>query len=360
MKLRGKEFGRVFCAAGARNFFGTEEDAYWFHRVWVLRLFYGLMSFLLRRPWGHNYAGSTFVSKTTTLSAREGNMPLKAGTVLPRELFPKCVVANFWGGYALNKVGLSGPGTEWLLQQKKWQRRGEPFVISFMSVATSKAERLEELRSFVMLMLTAALNETFSAPVAIEINLSCPNVGLDQKHLVEEAQEMRGIFRPLYELGWVMGFKLSVEIEARVGVEISKYCDFLTITNTIGYGKFPGQIDWRKLFGSDTSPLAAIGAPGGGGLSGKPLLPLVVTWIAHLREFGVKTPIIGGGGILSVGDARKVLAAGADAVSLGCVSMLRPWRVASIIHAVNNTNNEVSDESFDKLRTTRDRTAGTV
>ena len=147
---------------------------------------------------------------------------------------------------------------------------------------------------------------------------------------------MRKSFQQLYELGWAVGFKLSVEIEPRVAVEIAKFADFITITNTVAFGKFPGQIDWKKLFGSETSPLAHIGAAGGGGLSGKPLLPLVVKWIAHVREMGVKTPIIGGGGILSIADAELVLRAGADAVSLGCVSMLRPWRVASIIHAVNN------------------------
>lgn len=333
MKLRGTEFGKVFCAAGARNFFGTEEDAYWFHRLWVLRFFYGLMSFLLRRPWGLNYAGSTFVSKTTTLLPREGNMPLLKGTVTPRERFPKCVVANFWGGYALNKVGLSGPGAEWLLQQGQWQKRTSPFVVSFMSVAGTSDERLAELRVLVTLLMNTT---PFQSKAALEINLSCPNVGLDQKHLVEEALVMSEITRPLQELGWPIGFKLSVEIEPRVAVQIAKACDFLTVTNTVAFGKFPGQIDWKKLFGSETSPLAHIGAAGGGGLSGKPLLPLVVKWIAHVREMGVKTPIIGGGGILSIADAELVLRAGADAVSLGCVSMLRPWRVASIIHAVNN------------------------
>ncbi len=85
MKLRKTEFGKVFCAAGARNFFGTEADAYWFHRFWLFRAVYWVMSQILGRPWGLNYAGSTFVTKTTTLGARDGNMPLVPGTVQLRE-----------------------------------------------------------------------------------------------------------------------------------------------------------------------------------------------------------------------------------------------------------------------------------
>jgi hypothetical protein len=48
----------------------------------------------------------------------------------------------------------------------------------------------------------------------------------------------------------------------------------------------------------------------------------------------VTTPIIGEVH-LTASDAEAVLRAGANAVFLGCVSMLRPWRVASIIRYVN-------------------------
>lgn len=77
MKLLGIEFGRVWCASGARNFFG-DHPAYWFHRP--------------LRPIGLDWSGSTFVAKTTTLEPRRGNMPLggRSGTT-PREWFPRCV-----------------------------------------------------------------------------------------------------------------------------------------------------------------------------------------------------------------------------------------------------------------------------
>jgi dihydroorotate dehydrogenase len=129
-----------------------------------------------------------------------------------------------------------------------------------------------------------------------------------------------------------------VDTEPAVAAQIAALSDFLTATNTVAFGKLPDKIDWVKLFGSTQSPLANVGAPGGGGLSGRPLLPLVLEWIRAVRALGVKTPIIGGGGILSSQDALDVLAAGASAVFIGCVSMFRPWRVAKIIRTVNEAS----------------------
>ena len=336
MQLRGINFGNVFCAAGARNFFGTEADAYWFHRL--LRILSGFVAFVLRRPWGLNYAGSTFVAKTTTAAPRVGNMPLVPGTVRPWEYFPRCIVVNFWGAYALNKVGLSGPGASWLFDQGLWQKRQEPFMLSFMAVSADVEDRLDELQRFTLrLFVELDSHPELRSRLALEVNLSCPNVGLDQAHLVEEASEMSDRLRML---GIPFGFKLSVEIEPEVALRIAEHSDFITVTNTIAFGKLPNQINWRKLFGSDTSPLANVGAPGGGGLSGRPLLPLVIEWIRAVRALGMKAPIIGGGGILAPQDARNVLAAGATAISVGCISMLRPWRLAGTIRAANEACRE--------------------
>ncbi len=105
-------------------------------------------------------------------------------------------------------------------------------------------------------------------------------------------------------------------------------CAGIICSNTIPWGQLPDQIDWKGLFGSPTSPLADLG---GGGLSGAPLLPIVAAWITEARTMGVTVPIVGGGGILSAGDVDVMHKAGATAIELGSVSILRPWRVASII-----------------------------
>ncbi|MEK7078406.1 MAG: hypothetical protein AAB911_02450, partial [Patescibacteria group bacterium] len=107
-------------------------------------------------------------------------------------------------------------------------------------------------------------------------------------------------------------------------------CDAICISNTIPWGQLPDRIDWEGLFGSKISPLAHLG---GGGLSGKPLLPLVIDWITKARRVGLRKHINAGGGILSIKDGMKVFMAGADSISLGSIAFLRPWRVEGIIHA---------------------------
>ena len=109
-------------------------------------------------------------------------------------------------------------------------------------------------------------------------------------------------------------------------------CDAIIMSNTIPWGQLPDRIDWKGLFGTDVSPVAKYG---GGGLSGKPLLPIVTDWIRGARVKGVVKPIVAGGGILSKADADRMLDAGADAVELGSVAFLRPWRVQGIINHVN-------------------------
>ena len=112
--------------------------------------------------------------------------------------------------------------------------------------------------------------------------------------------------------------------------EISRdpHCDAICVSNTIPWGKLPERINWKKLFGSEISPLAEFG---GGGLSGKPLLPLVAEWVRKARLCDVKKPINAGGGILSPDDLVPLRLAGASSVFIGSVATLRPWRVKKII-----------------------------
>jgi dihydroorotate dehydrogenase len=105
------------------------------------------------------------------------------------------------------------------------------------------------------------------------------------------------------------------------------------VSNSIPWGKFRGRIDWKGLFGSEVSPLAGMG---GGGLSGRPLLPIVMDWIRAARSSGLHKAIVGGGGILSSLDAAQMMSCGVDAIEIGSVSILRPWRVAGIIRHANS------------------------
>ncbi|QQR79249.1 MAG: hypothetical protein IPJ68_03380 [Candidatus Moraniibacteriota bacterium] len=68
-----------------------------------------------------------------------------------------------------------------------------------------------------------------------------------------------------------------------------------------------------------------------GGLSGRPLLPLVEDWVRRARRAGFEDHINAGGGILHPKDVNRLRKAGADSVSIGSVATLRPWRLRAII-----------------------------
>lgn len=319
MKLRGQDWAPVFNASGARGFHG---EGYWFHKLWG--------------PFGLGWQGSEFVAKTTTLLPREGNMPLR-DDYTPSELRPKCIVVDPRKGIVLNSVGLSGPGADVLfkLWRESWgHRRG---FISFMSVQSTPEGRLAEAKVFARLFHEFCL-QVGTLHVGLQVNFSCPNVSLPTDQLVSEVGEVLSTFSEVNAEGVpvIAKFSAATPVEGVVkAVESCRWCDGVSVSNTIPWGKLPDRIDWKGLFGSDKSPLAHIG---GGGLSGKPLLPIVRDWIVDARKLGLKKAVIGGGGVLSSRDADELLDAGADAIEIGSAAILRPWRVQGIVkHVLTRT-----------------------
>lgn len=310
MKLRGIDFGNVMGASGVQGFF---EEGYSFHHIPG------------RYP---DFNGMTFVSKTATLLGREGNMPLTRHYT-PRNLFPRCVKVKFRREVMLNAVGLSNPGLGALLGVNKWQKRTEPFFISIMLLATTTSRRLEELR--IMIDMLEFCKDDFSAPFGLQINLSCPNTGHEPSELIGESVK---VLELAGQLGVPVMSKYSIAtapIKAIMELNDHPNCDAICVSNTLPFG-WPG-IDWRKVWGSTKSPLEGLG---GGGLSGKDLLPLVCAWITRLREAGFTKPINGGGGILCQGDVRRYYKAGASSIFLGSVAVLHPTRIREIIDYAND------------------------
>jgi len=324
MKLRGIDFGHVIASSGSRNFFG---EGYSFHRLW--------------RPFGLRYDGSTFVAKTTTLHERAGNMPLKKDGVSPRELLPKCIKVYWFKGLVLNAVGLSGRGAQWLFEQGIWQKMQKPFFISFMSVENSAKKRADEMKGFVELF--AKHLPAFRAKVGLEINDSCPNVGLRPAELIEEVGKGLDIAAQL-NIPLVPNFSPTVPVKQVVEVAQHQACDAISIANTIPWGQLPERIDWKKHFGTNVSPLEEFG---GGGLSGWPLLEIVRDWVFQARTvFSFRKPIIAGGGVLSTQDVNILEESGATAIKLGTISILRPLRVQKVIRHANWVFDHAHDNLF--------------
>lgn len=315
MLLRDIPFGAVFNAPGACGFFG---EGYPFHRLW--------------QSFGMTWQGTRFVAKTTTLQPRLeptkglGNMPLRSDRITPIELVPRCIVVESFTGHVLNAVGLSGPGARYLFEQGRWQARTEPFMLSFMSVAPTKAVRQAELREFIQLF--EEYRSGFRAPVALQLNFACPNAGLHQEELFGEIEEALTIASGL-DIPLIPNFNPTVPIDLLREIAKHPACDALWIANTIPWGD--PRIPWRKLFGSDTSPLVSRGFKAGGGLSGPMCLPFVIERLVQARDAGITKPIVAGNGIQSTHDVRLAFQAGAAAIALGVIGMVRPWRMREVI-----------------------------
>ncbi len=325
MLLRDIPFSSVSNASGGRNFFG---DGYPFHGFWnaltkPLRLF-GVRA-------GLTYEGANFVAKTTTREARKGNMPLVGDSTAPSELFPKCIVVKPRHRAVLNKVGLSGPGIKRLLDLDRWQRRNEPFFLSFMATGATAVERLQDTEEFLYDLIPRLF--IFNARIGMQINFSCPNVEHgEQEGLLVEVVKMLDLFAQALPNTPLVP-KFSVELDPAIAVKIAKHdaLDAMVVSNTIPWGKYPERIDWNGIFGSDQSPLAHLDGPGGGGLSGAPIFPLMLDWLMEARRAGLKKPIFACGGILSPYDVRLAADAGASGVEVGSASILCPWNVQGII-----------------------------
>jgi dihydroorotate dehydrogenase len=327
MNLLGIEFGRIWASSGARNFF----DEGWPHHRYL-------------GPFKPDFRGSTFITKTCTLEPRAGNMPMDGTT--PRELFPKCIEVDFRRGVVLNAVGLSNPGIVALLRDGRWYRRTEPFVISLAAVGITEEARRREFVSMAVHLQSRWQHRLFAVPFAIEFNASCPNVTHDAFDLIAETREVLGILRD-HLPGVPFIVKINCLVEPRIARKIAEHpaCTAIALSNTIPWAALD-ELEatdetyravvrpWRDAFGA-VSPLAHLG---GGGLSGRPLQSLVTRWLARSCAVRIGKPIIAGGGILTVVDARYMAGCGGvAAVSLGSVAILRPWRVRKIIHAINTS-----------------------
>lgn len=305
------DFGRVWDAAGLRNFYGQG----WRHS-WLLRLM------------GLDLSGSTFVSKTTTVDPRPGNTPLR-NDLTTVDLVPRSVYWQFWGCHTLNAWGLSGPGAVVVLDQLAdlcEQGRFKVLQISFMPVGEARDELLGQTRRFVAL-LKERLPRFQDAKLMIQFNASCPNTDHNMGEFLRNLTEH---LKLLGELGLPFVVKESIDTPfsgIRRALE-QPHCVGLVTTNSVKFGNMADKIPWEQIFGGE-SPLKDLG---GGGYSGPYLLPLVEKRVRDYRASGYNGHINAGGGMRTAADARLLHAVGADSVFIGATcANYRPWNTGAIV-----------------------------
>lgn len=238
---------------------------------------------------------AALVTKTITSWPREGNAP-------PR-------LAESPSGL-LNSIGLANPGAaEFVQGLPALVALGRPLVVSIGGFAVDDYVRLAR-----------ALDEA-PGVVALELNISCPNVETGCSSIGSDPFETAAVVRacraatsqPL----WV---KLSPNVAdvAVIGRAAElEGADALVCVNTLR-GMAIEPWSGRPLLGAGT-----------GGLSGPALKPVALAAVWTCAS-GCTLPIVGVGGVLCGRDALDLLDAGAAAVEVGTALFRDPRAVVRI------------------------------
>jgi dihydroorotate dehydrogenase len=282
---------------------------------------------------GPYFKGVGLVAKTTTLHFNRGFMELDWRNFTPKKFRPDCIYITpkqWLQGNLLNAVGLAGPGAKALFDAGEWQKRTDNFFISFMPIAKTAEERLEEVRDFVK--LAQRYLPQFKARVGLQLNISCPNTKHDPAELIKEAYAWLDILAAL-NIPIMVKINILVTPEAALEIESHPSCDGFCIPNTVPYGQFPGWIPWEKIYG----PVSPLQRYGGGGYSGAWAFEPTYQWVKNARGRGLKKTL-NIGSILSLQNANELLNASGsenDSIFLGSIAVLRPWRMKRIVEAIN-------------------------
>jgi dihydroorotate dehydrogenase (NAD+) catalytic subunit len=206
----------------------------------------------------------------------------------------------------INAVGLQGPGVE------AWLAEGLPRLIGAGAtvVASIWGRSVDDYRAAADL-LAAAPPEV----VAVEINLSCPNLegrGSMFAHDVELSGEVVAATAGCGRPRWA---KLSPNTDriVEVAAAVSEAgAEAVTLVNTL-LGLVLDPATGRPALGN-----------GGGGLSGRAIHPVAVRAVHDVHEALPGLPIVGVGGVASGWDAAEMLLVGASAVQVGTATFAEP------------------------------------
>jgi len=214
----------------------------------------------------------------------------------------------------LNSVGLQGPGLE------AWLERDLPALTACGArvVVSIWGQSVDDYGRAAAMLAEASRHG--SAMVAVEVNVSCPNVE-DRARMFAHSESATREALSATECGLPRWAKLSPnvpDITAIAGAALAGGAEGLTLTNTL-LGLALDIETGRPVLGA-----------GGGGLSGPVLHPVAVRAVWECRAAFPDAAIIGAGGVASGRDAVEFLRAGADAVQVG-TAIFRdpraPWKV---------------------------------
>jgi dihydroorotate dehydrogenase (NAD+) catalytic subunit len=218
------------------------------------------------------------------------------------------------GSGMLNSVGLQGPGLEAWLEHDlpALSAAGARVVVSIWGQSVAEFGAAADL--------LAQRLPGGSSVVAVEVNVSCPNVEDRSRMFAHSATATHEVLSAI-ECGLPRWAKLSPNVPDIVEIAAAALrggAEGLTLVNTL-----------LGLALDLTSGQPVLGG-GGGGLSGAVIHPVAVRAVWECRAAFPDAAIVGVGGVSSGLDAVEFLKAGADAVQVGTATFRdprAPWRI---------------------------------
>jgi dihydroorotate dehydrogenase (NAD+) catalytic subunit len=246
-----------------------------------------------------------------------GAVTAKSVAIFASEGNPALRVTEMPGGGMLNSVGLPGPGIEAWIERDlpALEASGARVIASIWGRSIDDYERAAR-----------PLKDVADRLVAIEINLSCPNVEARNDVFAHSADTTRATTRAVVESigGATQVFaKLSpnvTDIIAIASAAIEGGATGLTLINTVMGLAIDASTRTTKL------------GAGGGGLSGAPIKPIALRAVADVARAHPTVPIIGTGGVSTGEDAVEMMLAGAHVVGVGTATFLDPRATIRIAH----------------------------
>lgn len=206
----------------------------------------------------------------------------------------------------INAVGLQGPGVEhWLAHELP-----ELLATGARVVASIWGRGVDDYRR--------AAEQLAAAPdgvVAVEVNLSCPNLEGRRGIFAHDAELSAEVMAATSTCGRPRWAKLSPNTDRVVEVAAAVHeagADAVTLANTL-----LGMV-------IDPDTLRPALAVGGGGLSGAGIHPVTVRVVHDVRAALPDLPIVGVGGVSNGWDAIELMAVGAQAVQVGTATFADP------------------------------------
>jgi dihydroorotate dehydrogenase (NAD+) catalytic subunit len=235
----------------------------------------------------------------------------------------------------LNGIGLQGPGIDSFIENDlAWLR--EKKIATVVSIAGNTVEEYSKL---------AYKLKNFSDILAIEVNISCPNVE-DRNRVfacnpITAQEAIKAVKRHIS----------SVPILAKLSPDVT---DIVEIANSVIKVGADGLSLINTLLGMaiDTKTYQPFLSGGTGGLSGPAIRPVAVRCIYQVRQAFNEIFILGSGGLRTGLDGLEFIAAGANALSVGTSIFNDP---ASPVRIHNEIAAHLANQNIPTLSQIKDR-----